>query len=132
MNARSIEDSKTVANRARIRVETKYIAHQCMMSVTTALQNSRTMTATFINGTSIAEDIKREVAKEVESLKARGIRPGLAVVLVGDDAASSAYINMKSKTCEQLGIYSRKLTIPGSTSTDELLAEVRKLNNDDS
>src|SRR6266478_9431101 len=90
------------------------------------------MAATFINGTRIAEDVKKEVAAEVQTLKGRGIHPGLAVVLVGDDAASSAYINMKSKTCEQLGIYSRKLTVPGSTSTEQLLAEVRKLNEDDS
>ena len=90
------------------------------------------MAATFINGTRIAEDIKSEVAAEVESLKGRGIRPGLAVVLVGEDAASSAYVNMKAKTCEQLGIYSRKLTIPSSVSTEELLSEVCKLNADDS
>jgi len=90
------------------------------------------MTATFINGTKIAEDIKKEVAAEVETLKKSGIHPGLAVVLVGDDAASSAYVNMKAKTCEQLGIYSRKLAIPSSVSTDQLLAEVRKLNEDDS
>jgi methylenetetrahydrofolate dehydrogenase (NADP+)/methenyltetrahydrofolate cyclohydrolase len=88
------------------------------------------MTAEFINGTKIAEDIKREVAAEVASLKGRGVHPGLAVVLVGDDAASSAYVNMKAKTCEQLGIYSRKLTIPSSATTDQLLAEVRKLNED--
>src|SRR5262245_2639530 len=89
------------------------------------------MTATFINGTKISEDIKREVASEVESLKTRGIQPGLAVVLVGDDAASSAYVNMKAKTCEQLGIYSRKLTIPTAITTEQLLAELRKLNDDD-
>ena len=90
------------------------------------------MTATFINGTKIADDIKREVAAEVETLKGRGIQPGLAVALVGDDAASSTYVNMKAKTCEQLGIYSRKLTIPSSVSTDQLLSEVQKLNDDDS
>jgi len=90
------------------------------------------MTATFINGTQIADEIQREVAGEVETLKGRGIRPGLAVVLVGADAASSAYVNMKAKTCEKLGIYSRKLTIPNSVTTEELLAEVRKLNEDDS
>jgi methylenetetrahydrofolate dehydrogenase (NADP+)/methenyltetrahydrofolate cyclohydrolase len=90
------------------------------------------MTATFINGTKIAEEIQREVAGEVESLKGRGIRPGLAVVLVGADPASSAYVNMKAKTCEKLGIHSRKLTIPNSVTTEELLAEVRKLNEDDS
>src|SRR6266536_3501935 len=90
------------------------------------------MTATFINGTKIADDIKKEVAAEVETLKGRGIQPGLAVVLVGDDAASSAYVNMKAKTCDQLGIFSRKLTIPSAVTTDQLLAEVQKLNNDDS
>jgi len=90
------------------------------------------MTASFINGTKISDDIKREVATEVESLKQRGIYPGLAVVLVGDDAASSSYVNMKAKTCEQLGIYSRKLTIPSAVTTEQLLAEVRKLNEDDS
>jgi methylenetetrahydrofolate dehydrogenase (NADP+)/methenyltetrahydrofolate cyclohydrolase len=89
------------------------------------------MTATFINGTKIADDIKREVAREVEDLKQRGIHPGLAVVLVGDDAASSAYVNMKAKTCEQLGINSRKLTIPSAITTEQLLTEIRKLNEDD-
>jgi len=90
------------------------------------------MTATFINGTKIAEDIKKEVAADVEKLKARGIHPGLAVVLVGEDAASSAYVNMKARTCEQLGIHSKKLTIPSSITTEQLLGEVRKLNEDDS
>ena len=89
------------------------------------------MTASFINGTKIAEEIKHEVAAEVLALKARGVRPGLAVVLVGDDAASSAYVNMKARTCEQLGIYSRKLTVPSSVTTEELLGEVRNLNEDD-
>src|SRR5947199_8589051 len=89
------------------------------------------MTAAFINGTKIAEDIKREVAGEVEVLARRGVQPGLAVVLVGGDAASSAYVNMKAKTCEQLGIYSRKLTIPSTVTTEDLLLEVRKLNDDD-
>src|SRR5437870_8266370 len=89
------------------------------------------MTASFINGTKLAEEIKREVAAEVETLKGRGVQPGLAVVLVGDDAASSTYVNMKAKTCEQLGIYSRKLTIPSSVTTDQLLSEVQKLNRDE-
>jgi methylenetetrahydrofolate dehydrogenase (NADP+) / methenyltetrahydrofolate cyclohydrolase len=88
------------------------------------------MAATFINGTQIADDVKREAAAEVEALKARGIHPGLAVILVGDDAASSAYVNLKARTCEQLGIYSRKVTLPSSVTTDQLLAEVNKLNED--
>src|SRR5579862_446324 len=86
------------------------------------------MTATFINGTKIADDIKKEVADEVGKLKGQGIQPGLAVVLVGDDAASSTYVNMKAKTCEQLGIFSRKLTFPSAVTTEQLLAEVNKLN----
>lgn len=89
------------------------------------------MTATFINGTQIADDIKKEVAAEAGALKSRGIQPGLAVVLVGDDAASSTYVNMKAKTCEQMGIYSRKLTIPSSVTTEGLLSEVQKLNRDE-
>src|SRR5438876_11950303 len=89
------------------------------------------MSATFINGTKIADEIKREVAGEVESLKGRGIQPGLAVVLVGEDAASSAYVNMKAKTCEQLGIYSRKRTIPSAVTTEQLLSEIRSLNQDE-
>lgn len=89
------------------------------------------MTATFIDGTKIAEEIKAEVAAEVKELQQRGIRPGLSVVLVGDDAASSSYVNMKARTCEKLGINSRKLTLPGSIQTAELMEQVRKLNEDD-
>ena len=89
------------------------------------------MTATFIDGTKIAEQIKAEVAAEVKELQQRGIRPGLSVVLVGDDAASSSYVNMKARTCEKLGINSRKLTLPGSIQTAELMEQVRKLNEDD-
>src|SRR5438309_10453745 len=89
------------------------------------------MTGKFLDGIKIADDIKREVSAEVQTLKEGGIQPGLAVVLVGDDAASSAYVNMKAKACEELGIYSRKLTIPSSVSTEELCSDVRKLNEDD-
>src|SRR2546428_8903389 len=89
------------------------------------------MPATFINGTKIAEQIKREVASEVETLPQRGIQPGLAVVLVGDDAASSAHVNMKAKACAERGIYSRMLTIPSSVSSEEPCSDVRKLNEDE-
>ena len=90
------------------------------------------MDATIINGTRIAEDIKAEVAIEVKQLQSQGIQPGLAVVLVGDDAASSAYVDMKARTCNKLGITSRKLVLPGSVSTKELLEHIRRLNDDDS
>jgi methylenetetrahydrofolate dehydrogenase (NADP+)/methenyltetrahydrofolate cyclohydrolase len=89
------------------------------------------MSATFINGTKIAETIKAEVAADVANLKSAGVHPGLAVVLVGDDAASSAYVNMKARTCEQLGIVSRKVVLPSSIDTETLVGEVRRLNEDD-
>jgi len=91
-----------------------------------------TMSATFINGTRIAEDLKAEVALEVKALRGQGIQPGLAVVLVGDDAASSAYVDMKARTCEKLGITSRKIVLPGSSTTEDLLSHVNQLNEDDS
>jgi methylenetetrahydrofolate dehydrogenase (NADP+)/methenyltetrahydrofolate cyclohydrolase len=89
------------------------------------------MTATFIDGVRIAEDIQQEVAAEVKGLNARGIRLGLAVILVGDDAASSSYVNMKARTCEKLGITSRKLTFPGTIDTAGLIEQVRRLNADE-
>jgi methylenetetrahydrofolate dehydrogenase (NADP+)/methenyltetrahydrofolate cyclohydrolase len=89
------------------------------------------MTATFIDGTKVGEDIKAEVVAEVKELGARGIRPGLSVILVGDDAASSAYVGMKARTCEKLGILSKKITLPGSIQTNELIDQVRRLNEDD-
>jgi methylenetetrahydrofolate dehydrogenase (NADP+)/methenyltetrahydrofolate cyclohydrolase len=89
------------------------------------------MTATLIDGTKIAEDVKQEVSADVRSLKARGIQLGLTVVLVGEDPASSAYVNMKARTCETLGITSRKLTLPASITTSELVDQIRRLNDDD-
>ncbi len=89
------------------------------------------MPATFINGSAIAEDIKNEAAEEVIALKDAGIEPGLTVILVGEDAASSSYVNMKARTCQKLGIRSRKITLPGSVTTEELLSQVRALNADD-
>jgi methylenetetrahydrofolate dehydrogenase (NADP+)/methenyltetrahydrofolate cyclohydrolase len=89
------------------------------------------MTATLLDGTRVAEEIQREVAAQVAELQTRGVRPGLAVILVGDDAASSSYVNMKARTCEKLGIMSRKLTLPSSIDTSGLIAEVRRLNEDD-
>jgi len=90
------------------------------------------MAATIINGTQIAEDIKKEAAAEVAELKQKGIEPGLTVILVGDDAASSSYVNMKARSCERLGIRSRKVLLPGNVTTNDVHREVRRLNEDDS
>ncbi len=81
-----------------------------------------------LDGVAIAAEIKAEVAEEVSRLHARGIRPGLAVILVGSVAASEIYVRSKVKTCGELGIYSEMLTPPESVTTEELLAMVDGLN----
>jgi methylenetetrahydrofolate dehydrogenase (NADP+)/methenyltetrahydrofolate cyclohydrolase len=90
------------------------------------------MSATFINGTRIADDVKAEVAVEVQRLRSRNIQPGLAVVLVGDDAASSSYVDMKARTCGKLGITSRKIVLPSSSTTKDVVEQVCRLNEDES
>lgn len=81
-----------------------------------------------LNGAAIASEIKAEVAREVADLSARGVRPGLAVILVGEVPASQIYVRSKVKTCGELGIYSEMLTPPESITTDEMLALVADLN----
>ena len=87
------------------------------------------MTATLLDGTAVAKAIKDEVASEITSLALRGLRPGLAAVLAGNDPASRIYVSNKVKTCEQLGLFSEKIELPESTTTDEMLALVRELNS---
>jgi methylenetetrahydrofolate dehydrogenase (NADP+)/methenyltetrahydrofolate cyclohydrolase len=86
------------------------------------------MAARIIDGTKIASEIRAEVAGEVKDLTAAGIRPGLAVVLVGNNPASAVYVRGKAKACEELGIYSEKHTPPESVSTEELRALIGHLN----
>ena len=86
------------------------------------------MSAIILNGTKIAADIRSEVAVEVKTLAAAGLRPGLAVILAGNNSASEIYVRGKVKSCEELGIHSEKLTPPESVSTEELLGLVRDLN----
>jgi methylenetetrahydrofolate dehydrogenase (NADP+) / methenyltetrahydrofolate cyclohydrolase len=89
------------------------------------------MPATILDGTRIAREIRAEVAAEVKILAASGLRPGLAVVLVGHDPASEIYVRGKVKSCEEVGIYSEKLTPPDTVSTEELLELVDDLNRRD-
>jgi methylenetetrahydrofolate dehydrogenase (NADP+) / methenyltetrahydrofolate cyclohydrolase len=86
------------------------------------------MTAKILDGVSVAQAIKAEVASEVAEHSKRGLRPGLAAVLVGSDSASQLYVSGKVKTCEELGLYSEKIELPETTTTSELLALVRELN----
>ena len=81
-----------------------------------------------LDGVAIAAEIKAEVAAEVRALAERGVKPGLAVILVGNVAASEIYVRSKVKTCGELGVYSEMLTPPESVTTDELLAMVEDLN----
>ena len=87
-----------------------------------------TTTPRVLDGVAIAAEIKAEVGAEVQQLAARGIVPGLAVILVGEVPASQIYVRSKVKTCGELGIYSEILTPDASITTDEMLALVAGLN----
>jgi methylenetetrahydrofolate dehydrogenase (NADP+) / methenyltetrahydrofolate cyclohydrolase len=88
------------------------------------------MTARIIDGIAIAKMIRAEVAAETAKLAAEGVRPGLAVVLVGDNPASKAYVGSKEKACLEAGMHSVKVVLPAETSEAELLAVVDRLNAD--
>jgi methylenetetrahydrofolate dehydrogenase (NADP+)/methenyltetrahydrofolate cyclohydrolase len=86
--------------------------------------------AELINGRAVAEKVYEQLRGEIAELKARGLQPGLAVVLVGDDPASRAYVRSKDKMCRELGLHSVKLELPATTTQEELLARVAELNGD--
>jgi len=88
------------------------------------------MVAQIIDGKKIAQEIKAELANEVAHLKAKGIIPGLATVLVGEDPASQIYIKNKLKSCEEVGIYSYHQHLPADTSEEEVLKLIKELNSD--
>jgi methylenetetrahydrofolate dehydrogenase (NADP+) / methenyltetrahydrofolate cyclohydrolase len=84
----------------------------------------------LIEGRTVAEKVYTELRGEIAELKGRGRTPGLAVVLVGDNPASRAYVRSKDKMCRDLGLHSVKLELPAETTQEELLARVAELNND--
>jgi len=88
------------------------------------------VTATIINGTAIGQAIRDELKAEVADLKARGVTPGLTVVIVGDDPASQMYVRMKGKAADELGMQSDTIRLPTTVSEPELLALVDRLNAD--
>jgi methylenetetrahydrofolate dehydrogenase (NADP+)/methenyltetrahydrofolate cyclohydrolase len=89
------------------------------------------MPATILDGTRIAQEIRSEVAGEVKTMAAAGVRPGLAVVLVGHNPASEIYVRGKVKACGEVGLYSEQLTPPDTATTAELLAVIEGLNRRD-
>ncbi len=88
------------------------------------------MTAKIIDGKQVAADMRAELKAEVAELKKKGVTPGLAVVLVGEDPASKSYVTAKEKACEDIGLYSDDNRLPEDTSQAELMALIDKLNKD--
>ena len=89
------------------------------------------MAAKIIDGKAIAEQIRNEVRRETEQLKAdRGFVPGLAFILVGENPASQVYVKMKGKACKEAGFYSITERMPATVSEKELLDKVAQFNND--
>jgi methylenetetrahydrofolate dehydrogenase (NADP+)/methenyltetrahydrofolate cyclohydrolase len=86
--------------------------------------------AKLIDGRAIAEKVYAALRSDIADLQAKGLTPGLAVVLVGDNPASRAYVRSKDKMCRELGLYSVKLELPASTTQTELLGRVEELNRD--
>ncbi len=84
--------------------------------------------AVIIDGKAVSAKVRGEVAEETARLKEKGIVPGLAVIIVGNDPASRVYVNNKKKACAQVGIYSEEFALPEDTTQDELLALVASLN----
>ncbi|MHB8216397.1 MAG: bifunctional 5,10-methylenetetrahydrofolate dehydrogenase/5,10-methenyltetrahydrofolate cyclohydrolase [Candidatus Sulfotelmatobacter sp.] len=89
------------------------------------------MPARILDGTKIAKEIRSEVAAEVKTMAAAGVRPGLAVVLAGHNPASEIYVRGKVKASEEVGIYSEQHTPPGTVTTAELLTLIEDLNSRD-
>ena len=86
------------------------------------------MSARVLDGNKIRDEIKAELAQEISKLKAAGITPGLAAVLVGENPASQIYVRNKVKACQALGLFSERIELPADISTEQLLAWVEKLN----
>lgn len=85
----------------------------------------------IIDGKAVSKKVKEDVKAECEQLKAKGVTPGLAVIIVGDDPASQVYVHNKEVACEACGFYSVKYALPAETTQDELNALIDKLNKDD-
>lgn len=88
--------------------------------------------AILIDGKAIAAEVKADAAKKCEALKARGVEPALAVILVGEDPASQVYVRNKARACKTCGIRSQVIRMSAETTQEELIAKIREINADDS
>ena len=84
----------------------------------------------ILDGTAVAASIKEKLAERIRRLSERGVVPCLATILVGDDPASATYVRMKGNACKRLGMRSLRIDLPAETTTEALIAEIRKLNED--
>lgn len=84
--------------------------------------------AQLINGKEIGQQIRKEIAEKVAELKNKGVTPGLAVILVGEDPASQTYVRNKHRSCQEIGIYSEVIKLPENTTEEELLEQIQTLN----
>lgn len=90
------------------------------------------MTARLLEGKVFAAKLKEEAGKKAQELKAKyGTTPGLAVIIVGENPASQVYVRNKHKACTELGFYSEGVELPATTTREELLVEIQRLNNDE-
>lgn len=85
----------------------------------------------IIDGKAVSKAVRERVAEETEKLKKKGVTPGLAVIIVGEDPASQVYVRNKEKACEEVGFYSEKFALPENTTQEELNSLVQKLNERD-
>ncbi len=83
--------------------------------------------AVRIDGKAVSASVRARIAEETAQLKAQGITPGLAVIIVGDDPASRVYVNNKKKACAEVGFYSEELALPAETTQEELLGHIAQL-----
>ncbi|MBO5495322.1 MAG: bifunctional methylenetetrahydrofolate dehydrogenase/methenyltetrahydrofolate cyclohydrolase FolD [Eubacterium sp.] len=84
--------------------------------------------AEIINGKEVSAQVRQAVSNETAQLKEKGVTPGLAVIIVGDDPASQVYVKNKERACDEVGFYSEKYALPAETTQEELNALVRSLN----
>ncbi len=89
------------------------------------------MAASILDGNRIRDEIQSELRQQVSELEQQGITPGLAAVLVGENPASQIYVRNKVKACETLGLFSKKVELPGTSTTDDILKLLDDLNHDD-
>jgi methylenetetrahydrofolate dehydrogenase (NADP+)/methenyltetrahydrofolate cyclohydrolase len=86
------------------------------------------MTARLLDGAAVARAIREEAKAEVTALSASGVRPGLGVLLVGEDPASAVYVRSKTRACEELGLHHETVHLPATATTEEVLAVVERYN----